>query len=139
MVVRLQYVTYTYEKQETPVISNLNLEIKQGEFVSIIGRSGTGKSTIFKLMTGLLSPDEGKIIIHGQQAAAGEVGYMPQKDLLLPWRTILENVMLAAEIQKDIALTKEEAITWIERVGLKDYVQAFPKELSGGMRQRAAC
>lgn len=138
MVVRLQHVTYTFEQQETPVISNLNLEIKQGEFVSIIGRSGTGKSTIFKLMTGLLSPDEGQIIIHGRQAVAGDVGYMPQKDLLLPWRTILENVMLATEIQKDTVLTKEEAITWIERVGLKDYVHAYPKELSGGMRQRAA-
>ncbi|WP_332650537.1 ABC transporter ATP-binding protein [Lysinibacillus sp. 54212] len=138
MVVSLQNVTYAFERHASPVISNLNMEIKQGEFVSIIGRSGTGKSTIFKLMTGLLTPDDGHIIIHNRQAAPGDVGFMPQKDLLLPWRTILQNVMIAAEIQKDVTLTKEEALAWIERVGLKDYVHAYPKELSGGMRQRAA-
>ncbi|WP_274308708.1 ABC transporter ATP-binding protein [Solibacillus daqui] len=138
MVVSLQNVTYAFEKHSPPVILKLNMEIKQGEFVSIIGRSGTGKSTIFKLMTGLLTPDEGSIVIDDRQVAPGDVGFMPQKDLLLPWRTILENVMIAAEIQKNVLLTKEEAIVWIERVGLKDYVQAYPKELSGGMRQRAA-
>ncbi|MGN7479754.1 ATP-binding cassette domain-containing protein [Solibacillus silvestris] len=138
MVVSLQNVTYVIEEHASPVISKLNMEIKQGEFVSIIGRSGTGKSTIFKLITGLLTPNEGRIVIHNRLAAPGDVGFMPQKDLLLPWRTILQNVMIATEIQKDVTLTIEEAIVWIKRVGLKDYVYAYPKELSGGMRQRAA-
>lgn len=138
MTVSLQNVTFAFEKNEVPIISKLNMEIRQGEFVSIIGRSGTGKSTIFKLITGLLTPDEGCILINRVQVSSGDVGFMPQKDLLLPWRTILQNVMLAAEIQKGVTLSKEDAIAWIERVGLKDYVNAYPKELSGGMRQRAA-
>lgn len=138
MVISIQHVTYAFEQDAPPVIANLNLDIKQGEFVSIIGRSGTGKSTIFKLMTGLLTPDEGQILMDDRQIAPGDVGFMPQKDLLLPWRTILENVMIAAEIQNNAMLTKEQAIVWLERVGLKEYIHAYPKELSGGMRQRAA-
>ena len=63
---------------------------------------------------------------------------MPQRDLLLPWRTIIENIMLAAEIQKDLHITKEEARMWLDRVGLLEYEHALPKQLSGGMRQRAA-
>lgn len=138
MTVVLKNVSYAFEQGGANVISNLNLEVRQGEFVSIIGKSGTGKSTIFKLLTGLLKPDEGEILLNDKEIKLGDVGYMPQKDLLLPWRTILDNVIIASEIQKDLQLSKEEAMVWLQRVGLIDYVHALPKELSGGMRQRAA-
>lgn len=138
MTIILNNVTYTFPKHSTPTISNLHLEVQTGEFVSIVGKSGTGKSTIFKLLTGLLQQDAGDIFIHHRAVRPGDVGYMPQKDLLLPWRTILANVMIASEIQKDLQLTEQQALEWLERVGLKDYAQAYPKELSGGMRQRAA-
>lgn len=138
MTVLLKKVSYAFERGGNPIIENLSMEVRKGEFVSIIGKSGTGKSTIFKLLTGLLQQDAGEILINNQQIIPGMVGYMPQKDLLLPWRTILENVMIAAEIQKDVNITKEEAERWIERAGLKGYENALPKQLSGGMRQRAA-
>ena len=138
MTVLLKKVSYAFERGGHPIIENLSMEVRKGEFVSIIGKSGTGKSTIFKLLTGLLQQDAGEILINNQQVIPGMVGYMPQKDLLLPWRTILENIMIAAEIQKDVNITKEEAERWIERAGLKGYENALPKQLSGGMRQRAA-
>lgn len=138
MTVFINNVSYTFQPGGRQILSNLTLTIQPGEFVSVVGKSGTGKSTIFKLLTGLLTPDKGEMTIYNQPASPGMVGYMPQKDLLLPWRTILENVMLATEIQKDLQLTKEQAITWLERVGLEEYIHAYPRELSGGMRQRAA-
>lgn len=141
MTLVLKDVSYTFineDKQANHVISHLNLEVRQGEFVSLIGKSGTGKSTILKLITGLLKQDEGEILIDDQAIKLGDVGYMPQHDLLLPWRTIMDNIMLVAEVQKDSQLTKDEARMWLERVGLGDYEQALPKQLSGGMRQRAA-
>ena len=138
MMVIVKNVSYAFEKNGESVISNLNMEVRQGEFVSLIGKSGTGKSTILRLLTGLLKQDEGEILLGNKEIALGDVGYMPQKDLLLPWRTVLDNIMMAAEIQKDLQLTKEEARKWLERVGLKEYENALPKQLSGGMKQRVA-
>ncbi len=141
MTLVLKNVSYAFkneEKQENKVVSHLNMEVHQGEFVSLIGKSGTGKSTILKLITGLLKQDEGEILINNKSVSLGDVGYMPQRDLLLPWRTIIENIMLAAELQKDLQITKEEARMWLDRVGLLEYQHALPKQLSGGMRQRVA-
>ena len=86
----------------------------------------------------MLTQDEGEILINNKAISLGDVGYMPQRDLLLPWRTIIENIMLAAEIQKDVHISKEEARMWLDRVGLLQYENALPSQLSGGMRQRAA-
>ncbi|WP_102691512.1 ABC transporter ATP-binding protein [Rummeliibacillus pycnus] len=141
MALILKDVSYSFtdeNKSKKKVISHLNMEVQQGEFVSIIGKSGTGKSTILRLITGLLRPEEGEIQINENDISLGDVGYMPQKDLLLPWRSILENIMLASEIQKDLHISKEEARMWLQRVGLSDYENALPKQLSGGMRQRVA-
>lgn len=138
MTLLLKNVTYTFPKEKKPIISDLNLKIEKGEFVSLIGKSGTGKSTILKLITGLLKQAHGEITINGQPISLGDVGYMPQKDLLLPWRTVMDNIMIGAEIQKDLQLTKEEARNWLKRVGLIDYEHALPNQLSGGMRQRVA-
>lgn len=141
MTLVLKNVSYSYtdkNKQKKLVISNLNMEINNGEFISIVGRSGTGKSTILRLMTGLIQPDEGNVQIDKKDISLGNVGYMPQKDLLLPWRTILDNIMLASEIQGNSTISKDEARVWLQRVGLSEYENALPKQLSGGMRQRAA-
>ncbi len=141
MTLVLKNVSYSFKnetKQKQKVISDLNIEVKKGEFVSVIGKSGTGKSTILKLITGLLQPDEGQILINEKPITLGDVGYMPQRDLLLPWRTIRENIMIASEIQKNVQITKEKARKWLDRVGLLDYENALPNQLSGGMKQRAA-
>ncbi|MCM3109519.1 ABC transporter ATP-binding protein [Lederbergia lenta] len=141
MALLLKNVSYSYTnkaKQKHKVISELNLTVNKGEFVTLIGKSGTGKSTILKLITGLLTQDEGEIGINGQAISLGDVGYMPQRDLLLPWRTIIDNIMLGTEIQKNTHVTLEEVRTWLDRVGLLAYENALPNQLSGGMRQRAA-
>jgi len=137
----LKNVSYSFTNendQKNHVISNLNMEVQTGEFVSLIGKSGTGKSTVLKLITGLLKEDQGQILINNQEVSLGDVGYMPQKDLLLPWRTIIDNIMIASEFQKDSHISKEDARKWLDRVGLLNYENALPKQLSGGMRQRAS-
>lgn len=136
----LSYV-FPSENGQKPIFQKASLEVKAGEFVSIIGASGSGKSTLFKLITGLLEQDEGQIWIEGKESRdrLGKVGYMPQKDLLLPWRTIMENILLPVELSKENKLEKmAEVREWLERFGLLEYEKAYPHELSGGMRQRAA-
>ncbi|WP_374723144.1 ABC transporter ATP-binding protein [Peribacillus tepidiphilus] len=117
------------------------MDVKAGEFVSVIGASGSGKSTLFKLIAGLLEPNEGQIGIDGQQPEKrlGKVGYMPQKDLLLPWRTVVENVFLPMELANENKQRKlTEIREWLSRFGLAEYENAYPHELSGGMKQRVA-
>ncbi|MGZ4162282.1 MAG: ABC transporter ATP-binding protein [Neobacillus sp.] len=117
------------------------MDVKSGEFVSVIGASGSGKSTLFKLITGLLEPDKGLIRIDGQQSEnrLGKVGYMPQKDLLLPWRTVMDNVLIPLEIKREKKQGKMAEIReWLTRFGLAEYEHAYPHELSGGMKQRVA-
>lgn len=141
MTLLIKDVSYSFineDKEQNEVLSGLNLSVDQGEFVSMIGKSGTGKSTILKLITGLLTPEKGTITIRGKAITLGDVGYMPQRDLLLPWRTIIDNIMIAGEVQKGLVITQEKARDWLERVGLLAYENALPKQLSGGMRQRAA-
>ncbi|MBP2239811.1 putative hydroxymethylpyrimidine transport system ATP-binding protein [Cytobacillus eiseniae] len=141
MTLVLKNVSYSFSNkgnENNKVISHLTMQVNQGEFVSLIGKSGTGKSTILKLITGLLKQDEGEILVNGKCVSLGDVGYMPQRDLLLPWRSIIDNIMIASEFQKELKITREEARKWLTRVGLKEYENAFPNQLSGGMRQRAA-
>ncbi|MCM3726971.1 ABC transporter ATP-binding protein [Neobacillus cucumis] len=127
---------------EKPIFEKISLDVKAGEFVSVIGASGSGKSTLFKLVTGLLKPQQGEILINGEQGASkglGSVGYMPQKDLLLPWRTVLDNVLLPLEVSKENKKVRlPEVREWLARFGLAAYENAYPNELSGGMRQRVA-
>ncbi|PEQ94240.1 ABC transporter ATP-binding protein [Bacillus sp. AFS006103] len=136
----IQELSYSFE-EEKPIFQGLTFDVKRGEFVSVIGASGSGKSTLFKLVTGLLEPDQGDILIDGQRTGKrlGSVGYMPQKDLLLPWRTVLENVLLPLEVTKERKQAKlREIKEWLARFGLADYENTYPKELSGGMKQRVA-
>lgn len=129
------------EDGSKPIFQNVSINVKQGEFVSLIGASGSGKSTLFRLITGLLEPKQGEICIAGELAAnrLGKVGYMPQKDLLLPWRTVMDNILLPLEITKENKHPKMAEIrAWLSRFGLAAYEKAYPHELSGGMKQRVA-
>ncbi|WP_066288097.1 ABC transporter ATP-binding protein [Bacillus sp. FJAT-29937] len=140
MTLELKNVSFAFKdkSQENKILSNLSLTVTNGEFVSLIGKSGTGKTTILKLITGLLKQDRGEVFLNGKAITLGDIGYMPQRDLLLPWRTILENIMISAEIQKKNGLTKDKAREWLQRVGLLEYENSFPNQLSGGMRQRVS-
>ena len=134
-------VTFNYKGEEDNLIQKLNFNIKEGEFVSIIGASGCGKSTLFRLITGLEKNMGGTISINSKDIInkKGIVGYMPQKDLLVPWRTILQNVCLPLEIKgtpKDQAILKGRE--YLDIFGLNGYEDRYPKELSGGMRQRVS-
>ena len=123
------------------LIEHLNIEVKPGEMVSIIGKSGSGKTTIFNAISGLIKPDSGKIFLNGEDVTGinGKVGYMLQKDLLLPFKTVTENVMLPLIIKK---VNKKEALALIDSkldiFGLRELKDKYPKELSGGQRQRVA-
>ena len=122
-------------------LDNIDLSIKAGRFVSLIGPSGCGKSTIFNVIAGLETPSAGAILIDGEDVTGsiGVVGYMLQKDLLLNWRTILDNVVLGMELQhmpKNEARAK--ALPYLRKYGLGGFEKRYPWELSGGMCQRAA-
>ena len=122
-------------------LAPVTLVIPQGRFVSLIGPSGCGKTTIFNIIAGLLEPTGGRVLIEGVDATGtiGRVGYMLQKDLLLPWRTVLDNVILGMEIQHvSLRAARERALPLLHRYGLAGFEYLYPNALSGGMRQRAA-
>jgi ABC-type nitrate/sulfonate/bicarbonate transport system ATPase subunit len=122
-------------------LAPVTLAISQGRFVSLIGPSGCGKSTIFNIVAGLLEATSGRVLIDGADATGtiGRVGYMLQKDLLLPWRSVLDNVILGMEIQGvPLSDARERALPLLRRYGLSGFEYLYPNALSGGMRQRAA-
>lgn len=122
-------------------IEGVDLKVGLREFISIVGPSGCGKSTVFNVIAGLIRPDEGDVLIDGRSAAGlqGHVGYMLQKDLLLPWRSVLQNVTLGAELlRRGRKSADREARELMAAFGLQGFEDAWPSRLSGGMRQRAA-
>ena len=122
-------------------LNDTSIEIAPGSFTSIIGPSGCGKSTLFNLIAGLDQPTSGTVLMDGQDMTSvqGQVGYMLQKDLMLPWRTIVQNVALGLEIAGVPRKRREElAMRFITLYGLGGFEHRYPGELSGGMRQRAA-
>ncbi|NLV77925.1 MAG: ABC transporter ATP-binding protein [Rhodococcus sp.] len=121
------------------VLDGISFDIDPGEFVSVIGPSGSGKSTLFGLVAGLDTPDSGTVSIGGAPAAAGRAALMPQKDLLFPWRTVLDNCALGLEVQGwSRARARDRARELFPAFGLSGFEDARPGALSGGMRQRAA-
>ncbi|MFK4365713.1 putative hydroxymethylpyrimidine transport system ATP-binding protein [Bacillus sp. RC55] len=133
----LQFHNVSFHYDEKPIINELNASIQDKEFVSIIGPSGCGKSTLFRLITGLEEASTGQIEL--TKAKSHPVGYMPQKDMLLPWRTIIENAALPLEcqgVQKKEAQVKAKEL--LHKFGLQGYEKKYPKDLSGGMRQRVS-
>ncbi|WHY29913.1 ABC transporter ATP-binding protein [Bacillus wiedmannii] len=133
----LQFHNVSFHYDEKPIINELNASIQDKEFVSIIGPSGCGKSTLFRLITGLEEVSTGQIEL--TETKSHPVGYMPQKDMLLPWRTIIENAALPLEcqgVQKKEAQIKAKEL--LHKFGLQGYETKYPKDLSGGMRQRVS-
>jgi putative hydroxymethylpyrimidine transport system ATP-binding protein len=134
-------VTFKYPEDDYTMIKDLSFSIEKGEFISIIGASGCGKSTIFRLINGLEKIQGGKIFVNGNsiENMKNYSAYMPQKDLLFPWRTIGENLSLPMELQKINKNEREKRILdMLKEVGLLDYKDKYPKDLSGGMKQRVA-
>lgn len=125
---------YHTKNGETVAVKDLSFSVKQGEFLAVVGPSGCGKTTLLSLAAGLLKPSAGKI-----ENGGVTFGYMLQKDELFPWRTIEKNVFLPLEIQRrNTPERRKKVLSLAEKYGLKDFLKSFPRELSGGMRQRAA-
>lgn len=134
-------VSFKYKEDNEPMMNNLSFEINEGEFISIIGPSGCGKSTIFRLINGLEKIQSGSVLVNGNSidTLKNYSAFMPQKDLLFPWRTIGENLSLPLEINKVNKIEREEKINAIlKEIGLESYKDKFPKDLSGGMKQRVS-
>lgn len=136
----LSYSFQTKQKQ-IPVLNEINFTVETGQIVALLGPSGCGKSTLFNIISGLLAPQIGEIYLNGNSISGniGEFGYMQQKDLLLQWRTVLKNVLIGPEIQKEsLAEVETEAHELLEQLGLQGFANSYPNQLSGGMRQRVA-
>jgi ABC-type nitrate/sulfonate/bicarbonate transport system ATPase subunit len=133
--------TYVHGKQKLEVLRPIDLTVAQGEFVTLIGPSGCGKSTLFNIIAGIDQPDTGVVAIDGDESRdrAGKCGYMLQQPLLLPWRTVEENVMLGLDVRHvPRKQAQEEAHDLLKRFGLVEFAHHYPATLSGGMRQRIA-
>ncbi len=134
-------VSFRYAVDDFSMMEDLSFSVEDGEFVSIIGASGCGKSTIFRLINGLEKPQKGEILVDGKPIASLKQysAFMPQKDLLFPWRTIEKNICLPMELA-GVPQKEQEARCRdvLEQVGLLDYMKKYPKDLSGGMKQRVS-
>ncbi|MDR0287394.1 MAG: ABC transporter ATP-binding protein [Clostridiales bacterium] len=123
------------------VLKDVTLSLNEGELVCIVGVSGVGKSTFFNILSGLLTPDIGRIVLDGTDitGSSGHISYMQQKDLLLPWKTVLNNIILPLTIRGTRkSEAKSIALSHFKQFGIEGYENKYPSQLSGGMRQRAA-
>lgn len=137
MVLQMEQVSLSFGAQ--PVLQDFSLQVHAGEFVALVGASGAGKTTIFRLLTGLLQPDRGVIRVMGAPPAPGRVGYMPQRDCLMPWRTALDNAAAGLEVQGvPLHQARLRARELWQQFGLNGAEERYPHQLSGGMRQRVA-
>lgn len=138
----VQNLCFRYPGDAKDTVENLSFHVDKGEFVSLVGASGCGKSTIFRLTGGLLSIGAGDILVGGQsiRAQRGYCGYMPQRDMLFPWRTVGDNLRLPMEIAGKLSRAEQDRRIdeTLSHVGLAGWRDRRPAELSGGMRQRAA-
>jgi ABC-type nitrate/sulfonate/bicarbonate transport system ATPase subunit len=128
-------------RQTLETLDSIDLVVNVGEFVTVIGPSGCGKSTLFNIVAGVDQPSAGKVAVDGdaQGERAGKAGYMPQQPLLLPWRTVIENVMLGLDVRRlPRKKAERDAYELLKRFGLADFAHHYPATLSGGMRQRVA-
>ena len=125
----------------TVIIKDIDIHLKKSEIVSLIGQSGAGKTTLFNVLSGLLTPESGRVLLRSKDITGkpGHISYMLQKDLLLPYRTIVDNVSLPLVIQgENKKASREKASALFDRFGLTGCEKKYPSQLSGGMRQRAA-
>lgn len=138
MKLEVEKLSFSYENKQ--ILNQISFGVTEGEFVSLLGPSGCGKSTILKLLTGILTPGGGRIFVDGQEVngLSEHFAYMPQNDLLFPWKTILDNVCLYGTIHGTAREMREKARQNFPVFGLEGYENSYPSALSGGMRQRAA-
>lgn len=138
-ILKVNEVSKSFENEE--IIENISLELHQGEIVSLLGVSGGGKTTLFNIIAGLSVPDKGEVYLEGENITGkpGNISYMLQKDLLLPYRTIIDNVALPLMIRgMKKKEAREKASVYFEEFGLEGTQKKYPSQLSGGMKQRAA-
>ena len=143
-IIEAKGLAKTYLHPERPIVafSNISFSVDEGQFVSIVGPSGCGKSTLLQILAGLLSSSDGEVRIDGESVTGpmpGKIAVVFQDALLLPWRTSLSNVGLPLELQGvDKKLREKQSLDMLDLVGLADFAERFPHELSGGMKQRVA-
>ena len=134
-------LNYHTEAGEVVALKDVNLSVKDQEFVAIVGQSGCGKSTLLSLVSGLLTPSQGQVTIDGNQVqgTSKRIGYMLQQDYLFEWRSILDNALLGLEIAKErTPEAVDEVKEMLKAYGLAGFEHYYPSQLSGGMRQRVA-
>lgn len=137
---KLQVSDLSFRYENAPLFQGVSFSVEEGEFVSILGPSGCGKSTVLNLLAGILKPEGGEMRVDGRciEGMNAHFAYMPQNDLLFPWKTIIQNVCLHAHLHGSEKAAREKALKLFPMFGLAGYEDAYPGELSGGMRQRAA-
>lgn len=131
--------SFRREGSSLEVLSDISMSIREGEFVSIVGASGCGKTTLLRILDGLIEPTSGEVSIDGLPAKGpgADRAFVFQQDCLLPWRTVLNNILIGPEIHGWRKAARQTAREYADLVGLRDFVNRYPHELSGGMRQRA--
>lgn len=139
--VKLQVRNVSVEFDEKKIIENISIDLREGELVCILGSSGVGKTTLFNVISGLIAPTCGTVFLNGENILkkSGKISYMLQKDLLLPFKTIIDNVSLPLVIKGEKkSIAREKAQKYFAEFGLAGTEKKYPNQLSGGMRQRAA-
>lgn len=134
-------ITFKYPEDSYKMMDNLSFNVEKGDFVSIIGASGCGKSTILRIINGLEKQESGEVLINNTsiKELKNYSAYMPQKDLLFPWKSVKENLSIPMDIQKINKSDKEKRVKEVlKEIGLEEYEDKYPRDLSGGMRQRVA-
>ena len=140
-ILSIKNLSKTYSENSLKALSDITFSVKKGEFVSIIGPSGCGKSTLFEILAGVTDQTTGIVELNGKPVTkrAGLFGYMPQSPLLLPWRTVLENVILGQDVLRVPRETsKQKATKLLKQFDLFEFASNYPATLSGGMKQRVA-
>lgn len=133
--------SFLHQKHKVLVLDEVSLDLEQGDFVSIIGRSGCGKSTFLELLAGITQPDKGDIILHGRVITGrpGHFGYMPQSDLLFPWLNVLDNILIPLRVKgSGIQEARKQVQELLPVFGLENHSTHLPYQLSGGLKQRVA-
>ena len=142
-LLRIDHISYTYHSLdgEIAALMDVSFNVKDGEFLGIVGPSGCGKSTLLSIVAGLITPSTGEVLVNGKKVVkpSKDIGYMFQRDHLFEWRNILQNVVLGLEIHGKLDKEAYEyANKLLEAYGLGDFKYNYPRQLSGGMRQRVA-
>ena len=133
--------TYFTKTSAVTALNDISLDVQEGEFVSFLGPSGCGKTTLLSIIAGLIDPTDGHVKLEGKSVkeAANQTGYMLQQDYLFPWKTIEENIFLGLKISGTLEDSKKaEVLSLLRQMGLDNVEKLYPKQLSGGMRQRVA-